>query len=139
MNPKPLLIALTLAACGPLPSTDKPLNAEAALAILGAPASEVYAVDPDPSCTTAEGLLRALDPDPNGVGCFGGMTLGSQVWLAWYPGVKWSESSMAHEALHRRGYDHPPSGWAPDSAEGRWVARGNEKLRASKFDAMELR
>lgn len=136
MNPKPLLLALALAACGPLPSTDKPLNAEAALVILGAPASEVYAVDPDPSCTTADGLLRARDVE---VGCFAGMTLGRQVWLAWYPGLKWSESRLAHEALHRRGRDHAGADWAADSADGRWVARGNEKLRESKFDEMVLR
>lgn len=133
---KPLLLALALSACGPLPSTDKPLNAEAALVILGAPVSEVYAVDPDPSCTTADGQLRARDVE---VGCFGGLTLGDRVWLVYVPGAKWSESSMAHEAQHLFGRDHAGADWAVDSAEGRWVAAGNEKLRASSIDAMVLR
>lgn len=121
-----LALALLAGACGSTPPTDKPLDARAALELLGARA-EVFGLDADPAC-----FDRVLGPrfhDEFGT-CATGLTIDAQIWLVIVPGRPYSEGSLPHEVLHLRGLDHPPAGWPADSPEGREIAANRALLAA---------
>jgi hypothetical protein len=135
------VLALLGACAPPLPPTDRPVDAKAALALLGADGVEVFLVAPDPACSYTREDGAEVRGFWNADGCRGGLQEGRQVWLVDPPAWSrfFSAGSLPHEVCgHLRHGD--------DDHKGPWFAPGGEVddcralLRAHPAaDAIEVR
>jgi hypothetical protein len=127
------LFALLASAC--TPSTDRPItNAGPVLALLGSPATHVYAVDPDPDCPR-DGEFWAKD---SVAGCFRGLTVGEDMWLLVRPADGFLDTSISHEAQHRLGHHHGDEGWPEGTNEAAAINLGNFMIEAAGMQAIEI-
>lgn len=136
------VVVLSSFACSaPLPPASR-LNSDAAVdAVFRAygrvgQRPRVWAVEDD-GCfgTRGKGFV-----DPAIGRCVGGFTDGDDIFIVWGPGMRWSESGLAHELRHVMGRDHVEGGtWEPESEDGRAISAAQSYLRSlPELDAMEL-
>jgi len=127
------LLSLFLVGCIPTMPQGHEVDADAAIDSILRSYHYVLAGDRPKVFVVADQHCRATGPgfiNPETGECVHGLFVYDRIYLVKPRSNLFSDTSLAHEMLHRLGYMHPsPGNWAPDSPEQLCIAHANTVLK----------